>query len=363
MVLESPAMTHPTREAGAGVPATDRRRLPFWVDPEPLLAALEGLPSESWTDHFAQQNYEGVWRILPLRGPAGETHPIRLATAHPGDRDFEDTQALLSMPDFQALLPRFQCELRSVRVMALGPGSSIREHRDPDLDGGDGPVRLHICLATHDGVSFRLNGQPVPFRAGEGWYLRLSDPHAVENPGPGPRVHLVLDAVRNPWLDGILALPDEAAKALAFMDRLGLRWELAALGEETFLPGLALEEGVLKVDPSHLKHPGDILHEAGHMALTPGGERGALGPEGLQDPGFEIATLAWSYAAALHLGIPPEVVFHSGGYKGQSAWILGTLQSGGLMGQPLLAWLGLTSCGNIGDGKVQFPAMSKWLRD
>ena len=40
----------------------------------------------------------------------------------------------------------------------------------------------------------------VVLSEGECWYLRLSDPHSVENNGQSDRVHLVIDAKVNPWL-------------------------------------------------------------------------------------------------------------------------------------------------------------------
>ena len=36
------------------------------------------------------------------------------------------------------------------------------------------------------------------------------------------------------------------------------------------------------------------------------------------DGGLEMAAIAWSYAAAIHLEIPPAVVFHEAGYRGGS---------------------------------------------
>ena len=39
---------------------------------------------------------------------------------------------------------------------------------------------------------------------GECWYLRLSDPHEVRNGGDTDRVHLVVDAVANDWLQQVL---------------------------------------------------------------------------------------------------------------------------------------------------------------
>jgi hypothetical protein len=342
----------------------DRLRLPLAFPVEGLLDDLRSLPPGSWVDHFVPSNYEGVWRILPLRGPAGETHPIRMATAHPGQRGFADTPFLTRSPAFRDALARFQCGLHSVRVMSLGPGSFIREHRDPDLDGAGGVVRLHVPLLTHPAVRFLLNGLPVPLATGECWFLRLSDPHSVENPGPTERIHLVIDAELNPWLRSMLAmaaLPEPAGRMLVFLAEIGLAWEPAALGESTFLPGLAIHQGELRVDPARLKYPGDILHEAGHLAVTAATERRSLGPGGLEDPGLEMAVLAWSYAACLHLGLAPEVVFHDHGYKGEAAWLRQTFRSGGTLGQPLLAWMGLTSL--KADAPAPFPAMVKWLRD
>ena len=38
----------------------------------------------------------------------------------------------------------------------------------------------------------------------ECWYPRLSDPHSVENRGREDRVHMVIDAEVNPWLNAML---------------------------------------------------------------------------------------------------------------------------------------------------------------
>lgn len=341
----------------------DRRRLPITFPAQDLLAEMRDLPTAAWVDHFVQANYQGSWRILPLRGPAGATHPILMATAHPGQDTYEDTPFLAMAPAFQKGLHQLRCGLRSVRIMALGTGSRIREHRDPDLDGAGGIIRLHVPLLTHESVRFVLNGTPVPMKSGECWFLRLSDPHAVDNPGLGERIHLVIDAQLNPWLECLLTLPEPAPSLLAFMDRIGLSWEPAVLDETTFLPGLRVHQGRLQVDAARLRYPGDILHEAGHLAVTPALERPRVGSDNMQDPGLEIATLAWSYAACLHLGIAPEVVFHPDGYKGEAVGLVAAFRAGGTLGQPLLAWFGLTSWGTQGDGVVRFPAMVRWLRD
>ncbi len=157
-------------------------------------------------------------------------------------------------------------------------------------------------------------------------------------------------------------MPESVTAMLDFLDQIGIAWERASLGEGTLLPGLAIEQGRLLIDPGRLEYPGDILHEAGHIAVTPAADRASLGPEGLADAGLEMAAMAWSYAASIHLGLPPELVFHSGGYKGAGASILETLRSGANLGQPLLAWMDLTEWGPGADPERVFPVMSRWLR-
>lgn len=157
-------------------------------------------------------------------------------------------------------------------------------------------------------------------------------------------------------------VPDPVPVMLGFLGEIGIAWEFASLAEDTLLPGLRIEQGRLLVDPERLEFPGDILHEAGHIAVTPAADRASLGPAGLGEAGLEMAAMAWSYAACVHLALPPELVFHSGGYKGAGDSILETLRSGANLGQPLLAWMDLTEWGRDADPGRMFPVMSRWLR-
>ncbi len=75
---------------------------------------------------------------------------------------------------------------------------------DHDLAAENGIARLHVPVVTNDDVMFKLNGTRVAMNEGECWYLRLSDPHSVENRGRADRVPLVIDAEVNEWLWGIL---------------------------------------------------------------------------------------------------------------------------------------------------------------
>jgi len=188
----------------------DRLRLPLAYDPQRLAADLAQAAIASWTAHFVKQNYDGDWSVIPLRGPAGARHPIQMIYSDPGCTDFADAQPLAATPYFREVLAGFACELQIVRLMRLAPGSVIKEHRDHDLSFEDGVVRLHIPVVTNDGVDFRLNGRRCQMAAGSAWYLRLSDPHSVTNLGAADRVHLVIDAVANGWVEALL---ERAARA------------------------------------------------------------------------------------------------------------------------------------------------------
>ncbi|HXC54198.1 MAG TPA: aspartyl/asparaginyl beta-hydroxylase domain-containing protein [Rhizomicrobium sp.] len=191
--------------------------MPFAFDPAALQHDLDGLAGDAWIAHFVQQNYQGDWSVLPLRGTAGAAHPVLAIYSDPTATAFEDTPLLARCPNFAAVLARFACELQAVRLMRLTPGSAILEHSDHDLSVEDGHARIHVAVATNPGVVFELNRRRVVLEAGSAWYLRLSDPHRVVNHGATDRVHLVIDTVANDWLREMLAgaARDQAASASA----------------------------------------------------------------------------------------------------------------------------------------------------
>src|SRR5580704_6126309 len=100
-----------------------------------------------------------------------------------------------------------------------------------------------------------------------------------------------------------------AEKLAAFARGIGIGVRAASLPEPTFLPGVDIRGGTVLIDESLLLYPGDILHEAGHIAVTDPAERNQ--PKLSPSDGDEMATLAWSYAAARHLEIDPKIVFHA----------------------------------------------------
>lgn len=66
---------------------------------------------------------------------------------------------------------------------------------------------------------------------------------------------------------------DYYKKCLIFIADIGIETRFEKLFETTFLPGLSIKDGILLIDEDHLQYPGDILHEAGHLAVVPINER------------------------------------------------------------------------------------------
>ena len=163
------------------------------------------LKEVEWIDHFVEQNYEGSWTVIPLRGPIGAEHPVMMIYSDPSCTEFENTPFLDACPYFQEVLSSFRCPVNAARLMRLTPGSVIKEHSDYDLSVEDGNARLHVPIITNPGVEFRLNDRLVDMRPGECWYLRLSDPHSVLNRGKEDRVHLVIDVTVDDWLTDLLS--------------------------------------------------------------------------------------------------------------------------------------------------------------
>ena len=178
----------------------DSIKLPFAFDPARLREDLARLDDAAWIEHFVKQNFDGDWSVIPLRGRAGATHPVMMISASPDCREFESTPFLDGLDYMSRVLEEFQCDLRTVRLMKLTPGSVIKEHQDHDLSMEHGFARLHIPVRTNPDVEFMLNGKQLDLKEGECWYLRLSLPHSVVNRGDEDRVHLVVDAFVNDWL-------------------------------------------------------------------------------------------------------------------------------------------------------------------
>lgn len=186
-------------------------RLPVRVNLPLLLQALATIEDDRWQGHFNSAYYSGDWSGVALISAAdalselspGRGQPVCRA---PWSDDGRWREALRDWP----------LDIVSARLLRLGPGGRIHEHRDYDLSGPHADLRLHIPLLSPPEVDFWLDGERIPMTAGECWFLDLSRPHRVDNRGMEPRVHLVIDCRPGPWLDqaiidGLPATPAASA--------------------------------------------------------------------------------------------------------------------------------------------------------
>jgi hypothetical protein len=148
----------------------------------------------------------------------------------------------------------------------------------------------------------------------------------------------------------------------AFVRGIGIEVRAAALPDKTFLPGLDIRYGAILVDAVRLTYPGDILHEAGHLAVTDPAARSAptLSPDG----GDELTSIAWSFAALRYLELDPTIVFHDRGYKGGAAALIENFAAGNYVGVPLLQFYGMAIEPKraAAMGVEPYPHMLRWLR-
>jgi tetratricopeptide (TPR) repeat protein len=145
-------------------------------------------------------------------------------------------------------------------------------------------------------------------------------------------------------------------RATSFFKEIGLPFVVVpsyqADPPDIFFKGCWLEAGKLHFCPKRVQ-VGELLHEAGHLALLPRSLWAELKPGTLEvetlygDPGAE----AWDYAAAIVTGIPLFMVFTQG-FAGQSWDALMLFDQGIHPGIRLLEEGGLAA---------PFPRMKRWF--
>ncbi|TVT79328.1 aspartyl/asparaginyl beta-hydroxylase domain-containing protein [Pseudomonas sp. H3(2019)] len=171
-------------------------RLPVTVHLPLLLQALAQIKDSDWHSHFNRDYYSGDWSGVALISAVDALTELSPGLGEPVPR-----APWLLDGRWQHALQALPLDIVSARLLKLGPGSRIHEHRDYDLEGPEADLRLHIPLLSPPNVDFLLDGLRMPMEAGECWFLDLSRPHSVDNRDRCERVHLVLDCRPNPWLE------------------------------------------------------------------------------------------------------------------------------------------------------------------
>lgn len=158
-------------------------------------------------------------------------------------------------------------------------------------------------------------------------------------------------------------------KVVAFLQSIGIPVHFSAIETSCFLPGISIVNGEIYIDMQQLKYPGDILHEAGHIAVVPAADRKTLNEHTVSEREMrdaeEMMAIAWSYAACVHLNMDATFVFHDNGYKGGGSSIAENFNEGRYFGVPMLQWTGMAlekKSSDNPDAPV-YPQMLKWLRD
>ena len=158
------------------------------------------------------------------------------------------------------------------------------------------------------------------------------------------------------------------SKCIPFLNSIGIETVFRKIEKTVFLPGLLIENGGIIIDRDALLYPGDILHEAGHIAVVPGAERAMMNNQSIlaskNRETEEMMAIAWSYAACIHLDIDPLIVFHEKGYKGSGDNIVENFKTGNYFGATSLQWCNMTTePGNAKQGDDVYPVMKKWMRE
>lgn len=171
--------------------------LPFQFDVEKLKNDLAICEAQQWALHFNKNDYAGDWTGISLRSASGASGDIN-SVAPEG---FQDTPLLQQCGYFREILDSFLFEKECVRLLALAPGSTIKEHRDRGLSYENGCFRLHIPIITDEKVDFIVDNTRLQMEAGSLWYANFDLPHSVHHHGAMRRIHLVIDGLRNEWTD------------------------------------------------------------------------------------------------------------------------------------------------------------------
>lgn len=183
----------------------DRIKLPFTFDVNKMLAEFEALK----LGHFEYYN------VIQLRAPA---HLVDTSLPFPPPAedyadgswcDWMDTPELKQSPYLTSVIDTFKqhTDVTLVRLLRLAPQSVVKEHTDPTLglEIEKSVIRLTIPILNKENIEFFLNGTPVLMQPGECWYLKLTDPHRVNNYGQTERVNLTIDMRPNDWIRKIIA--------------------------------------------------------------------------------------------------------------------------------------------------------------
>lgn len=198
-------MTKMTQNSEINIPSTDRIKLPFSFDKNSMLSEFQALKATQFE----------YYNVIQLRAPAHLVNPSlpfpppALDYADGSWTDWLDTPQLEKSPYLMSIVDFFRkhTKVTLVRLLRLAPNSVVKEHTDPTLGLHihKSVIRLTIPITENEDMNFYLNNTIVPMQPGECWYLRLTDPHRIDNFGATERVNLTIDMIPNEWVCKMIA--------------------------------------------------------------------------------------------------------------------------------------------------------------
>lgn len=397
-----------------------------------LQKEVTSLAQQDWQPHFNKRDYEGAWDVLSLRSAGGTANifaqslngepfadtalmercpsvrqllqafhcgigAVRLLNLKAGavikehtDKDlcFESGEARLHIPVFTNPLVAFFIDGEKVE-MKEGECWYVNANLPHRLANKGTADRIHLVIdcAVNDWLADVFQRKILRKKEMEDEELTLRNKENMERTiaelrrqtGSETALELALNletrlknAIDRSGNDGtpvnVETVAEPADAIIRFIRSIGIELDEGSIQEPTFLPGIKIENGRLRVDRSRLLYPGDLLHEAGHIAVAPADERPLLNEAFISNSAHreaeEMMAIAWSYAAAVHLRLDPLVVFHDHGYNGGGRSIAENFCAGHYFGTPMLQWCGLTlhPAPGIRTEKT-YPHMLKWLRE
>jgi hypothetical protein len=152
-------------------------------------------------------------------------------------------------------------------------------------------------------------------------------------------------------------------RTIQFVRSVGISVEERPIARTTLVPGVDIVDGGLVIDTNRLCRPADILHEAAHIALTNPSDRVMLDGTISSSPAEEMAAIGWTWAAARHLQIEAEDVFHDEVISGNGPWLREMFIEGSYVGVPMLEYWGLAARRkpDVCEPKP-YPYMIRWVR-
>lgn len=159
-----------------------RARFPFldWLEAHAATfrAEADALVDDDFMPMPSAENYQGVWRAFPLALGVWEHEFPGVDFARNRARCPRTTALLTGLPGFTV-----------GGFLKLEPGTSLRPHRD---------IRDDDTIRAHLGLHLPASEQ-IYWREGTARVMDIRQTHSAENPGPGPRVTLMVD-VRMPFV-------------------------------------------------------------------------------------------------------------------------------------------------------------------